>query len=317
MPRPIPRHQVVPLPDDQVSFQIDGRERLRWHFGARYPRPFFYPLIGPSGTPLTRMGHPGDAGHDHHRSIWFAHHQVAGHDFWSDNSKTHIRQKRWLAYQDGDAEAAMAVLTGWYAANGQELIEQELIAAVSNGDDKRLTLPGETLVELQSTFRPTRPPIELGKTNFGFLAVRVAKNIAAYFGGGQISDSEGRQGEPAIFGRAAAWMDYSGPVPGDRTASGGRTEGVTYFDHPANPGHPVHWHVREDGWMGAAVCLDAARTIRREEPLVLRYLLHAHAGPLDPKRAARVASDFAHRPGYRVGRSKIKHVGFEISRVGP
>src|SRR5207247_10605851 len=113
MPGLIPRCQVVPLPDDQVSFEIDGRERLRWHFGSRYPRPFFYPLIGPSGAPLTRMGHPGDAGHDHHRSIWLAHNQVAGQDFWADTSKTRIRQKRWLAYQDADSEAALAVLIGW------------------------------------------------------------------------------------------------------------------------------------------------------------------------------------------------------------
>ncbi len=320
MARSIPRCQVVPLPDDQASFQIDGRERLRWHFGTRYPRPFFYPLIGPTGTPLTRMGHPGDSGHDHHRSIWFAHHDVAGHSFWADGAKTHIRQKRWLAYQDGDAEAAMAVLIGWHGPDGGELLEQELIAVVGDAQAGHLTQPGETLVELQATFRPTAPALELGKTNFGFLAVRMAKTIAAYFGGGQITDSEGRQGEPAIFGRAAAWMDYSGPVPGDRlrgtrAAGGNPTEGITYFDHPANPGHPARWHVREDGWMGAGVCLDAARTLRKEEPLVLRYLLHAHAGPLDAKRSSALAADFGHRPALRVGPAKIKHVGFAIARV--
>jgi hypothetical protein len=312
----IPRCQVVPLPDDQASFEIDGRQRLRWHFGSHYPRPFFYPLVGPSGAPLTRMGHPGDAGHDHHRSIWFAHNQVATQDFWADTSKTRIRQKRWLAYQDGDFEAAMAALIGWHGADGGELMEQELIAAISDGRDTHLTQPGETLVELQCTFRPTAASLELGKTNFGFLAVRVAKSISAHFGGGQITDSEGRQGEPAIFGRAAAWMDYSGPVPGDRTTAGGPVEGITYFDHPANSGHPAKWHVREDGWMGAGVCLEAARTIRKEEPLVLRYLLHAHAGPLDAKRATALAAHFAHQPAFRVSPAKVKHVGFAISRVG-
>jgi hypothetical protein len=315
----ISRCQVIPLPDHQASFQIDGRERLRWHFGAHYPRPFFYPLVGPSGAPLTRMGHPGDSGHDHHRSIWFAHHDMAGQSFWADGGKTHVRQKRWLAYQDGDAEAAMAALIGWHGEGGHELLEQELIAIVSDGRSGHLTLPGETLVELQSTFRPTAASIDLGKTNFGFLAVRVAKTIAAHFGGGKIADSEGRQGEPAIFGRAAAWMDYSGPVPGDRLAgdaTSGPIEGITYFDHPANPGHPAKWHVREDGWMGAGVCLDAARTIRKDEPLVLRYLLHGHGGALDPKRATAVAAEFAHRPAFQVTPAKVKHVGFAIGRVG-
>jgi hypothetical protein len=187
-------------------------------------------------------------------------------------------------------------------------LEQELVATVSDrlGDDHAA---GESFLELQSTFRPTKGPVELGQTNFGFLAIRVAKNISAHFGGGQIRDSEGRQGEPDVFGKSAAWMDYSGPVPG------GATEGITYFDHPANPGYPSKWHVREDGWMGASVCRDAPRTVRREEPLVLRYLLHAHAGPLDAKRAAAVAATFGHQPGFVVRPAKVKHVGFAIERV--
>ena len=82
----IPRCRILPLPDSQTSFQIDGHERLRWHSGESYPRPFFYPLLGPTGSPLTRMGHPGAPNHDHHRSIWFAHHKVLGIDFWSDQT---------------------------------------------------------------------------------------------------------------------------------------------------------------------------------------------------------------------------------------
>ncbi|MGB1817136.1 MAG: DUF6807 family protein, partial [Rubripirellula sp.] len=54
-----PRCQVVPLPQKQVAFVVDGQERLRWHASDDAPRPFFFPLTGPSGLPLTRMGHPG------------------------------------------------------------------------------------------------------------------------------------------------------------------------------------------------------------------------------------------------------------------
>jgi len=63
------RCEVIPQPDHQVAFQVDGVERARWHFGPSYPRPFFYPFPGPSGATLTRMGHPGAPNHDHHRSI--------------------------------------------------------------------------------------------------------------------------------------------------------------------------------------------------------------------------------------------------------
>jgi hypothetical protein len=304
MPFPFPRCQVVPLPDHQVSFAIDSTERLRWHFGPSYPRPFFYPLLGPSGSPLTRMGHPGAPDHDHHRSIWFAHGKVLGIDFWSDRTTARIRQKEWLAYQDGDDEAALAVLLGWYDGHDpKEMLEQQLVAAARPGPD------GETFLELQATFRPAAEALEFGKTNFGFLAVRVAKNLSAHFGGGEITSSEGAKGEPAIFGKPARWMDYSGPVPR------GGSEGLTYFDHPSNPGHPVAWHVREDGWMGASVCLNGPVTTTRRQPLVLRYLLHAHKGPIDAGRAEQVFKQFAASPGYEVVKANVKHQQFAIRRV--
>src|SRR5688572_30634600 len=290
-----PRCQVVPLPDDQVAVEIDGRERLRWHFGERYKRPFFYPFLGPGGASLTRMGHPGAPNHDHHRSIWFGHAKVLGIDFWSENTPARIRQRQWLCYEDGEEEAVMAVQLDWLDGHDpQPLLIQELVAAVRSGPE------GETFLHLQSTLRPTAESLELGQTNFGLLAVRVAKNISAHFGGGELTDSEGRRGEPAIFGQSARWMDYSGPTPGNHK------EGITYFDHPANPRYPTTWHVREDGWMGASLCLREALTISRSQPLVLRYLLHAHWGDLDPARADQIAQQFAATPDYRVVKSTAK-----------
>jgi hypothetical protein len=304
MPYHFPRCQVIPLPDAQVSVQIGGRERLRWHHGSQYSRPFFYPFVGPGGTSLTRIGHPGAPDHDHHRSIWFAHAKVLGIDFWSENTSARIRQRQWLCYEDGDEEALLAVQLDWLDGHDpQELLEQELVAAVRPGPD------GEAFLELQATFRPRAQSLELAQTNFGFLAVRVAKNISAHFGGGELTDSEGRRGEPAIFGKAAAWMDYSGPV-----ASGG-TEGITYFDHPANPHYPTYWHVREDGWMGASLCMQESLIIARAQPLLLRYLLHAHRGDVNPLRANQIAADFAARRGYRVVKSMVKHRQYQIERA--
>jgi hypothetical protein len=301
MPGQFPRCQVLPLPDHQAALVVEGAERTRWHFGPNYARPFFYPLLGPSGLSLTRMGHPGAPNHDHHQSVWFAHNKVLGIDFWGYQSQARIRQKSWLCYTDGDDECAMAVLLGWYDGHDpRELLEQEVVAVLRPGEE------GETLLELQSTFRPVAQSLEFGQTNFGFLAVRVAKHVSAHFGGGELTDSEGRRGEPAIFGQQAVWMDYSGPAPQ------GGSEGITYIDHPGNPGHPTHWHVREDGWMGASVCMHAPRVTSKEAPLVLRYLLHVHRGDVDAARANKVAADFAQRKGYRVEKATVKHQQFEI-----
>lgn len=298
------RCEALPLADHQVSFQIDGAERLRWHFGPNYPRPFFYPLVGPAGKSLTRIGHPGAPNHDHHRSIWFSHAQVLGIDFWSEGKPPRIRQKQWMVYRDGEDEALMAVQLGWFDGHDpKELIEQEVIAVIRPGPDR------ETFVEIQTSLKPTAEMLELGKTNFGLLAVRVAKSISEHFGGGKLTNSEGATGEAAIFGKPARWMDYSGPVTGNTI------EGITYFDHPGNVHYPAPWHVREDGWMSASLCMNGPRVLQRSEPLKLRYLLHAHSGPADASRSNELADKFAAAHGYQVVKSTAKHQQFEVRKV--
>lgn len=310
----VDRCQIIPLPNHQVSMQIDGIEKLRWHFGNQYTRPFFYPFNGPSGTSLTRMGHPGAQNHDHHLSVWLAFNDVNGQSFWSDLAGTQIRQKHWYRYRDGDEEAVMASVTGWYGIEGVEQMQQDVVAALRPLPEK------EHALELQVTMRPAdgMEQVVLGQTNFGFLAVRVSKTISGYFGGGQLTNSEGAEGEPDIFGKSARWMDYSGPVivgtGPDRQVV---TEGITYFDHPANPHYPTKWHVREDGWMGASFCMDEAWTITKDRPLTLRYLLHAHSGPYDADKADRVHKQFASRPGFQIRKPKPgeHHMQFEVERL--
>ena len=103
----------------------------------------------------------------------------------------------------------MASVLGWYDTEGKEIMEQDLVAA---------TIPlenGEHLLEIQITMRPAAGSAEvtLNQTNFGLLAVRVAKTLSNTFGGGQLTSSEGLTGEEAIFGKPARWINYSGPVP--------------------------------------------------------------------------------------------------------
>ena len=81
----IPRMEAIPEPHHQVSFQRDRQEIARLHYAPGLNRPFVYPIIGPSGRTLTRMGHPGDPHtHSHHNSVWISCSDVSGTDFWSD-----------------------------------------------------------------------------------------------------------------------------------------------------------------------------------------------------------------------------------------
>ena len=306
------RCELIPLPNHQVSFQIDGEQRLRWHYDNKYPRPFFYPLSGPTGTSLTRMGHPGAENHDHHRSVWFANHDVDGFTFWADGKGTQIRQKHWYAYEDGDQECIMGCVLGWYDSDGNERMTQDVVAALIPGNR------GEYELELQTEFKPASPQstVVLGKTNFGFLAVRVAKSISEHFGGGKLTDSEGNVGEPNIFGKQAKWMDYSGPVASGN--DGHRDvviEGITYHDHPENPRYPTHWHVRSDGWMGASFGMQEGLELTAKKPLRLRYLLEVHSGAIDSGRANTTHARFGQRHGFVIQRSTRPHRQYEVVRL--
>ncbi len=304
-----PRCEVIPLADHQVSFRVDGIEKTRWHYGSQYKRPFFFPFNGPSGETLTRIGHPGASNHDHHRSVWFAHHKVMGIDFWSENTDSRIEQKMWFEYRDGDDHCAMAVQLDWHDGHDpQPLMQQELIATLRPLENNEWTL------DLQSTFRPLAAELEIQQSHYGFLAVRVAKSIASYFGEGAITGASGAVGEKALFGKENRWMDYSGPVLAT-SSSGERVRvenGITYFDHPDNPHFPAKWHVREDGWMGASACRDEGIITTRMKPLKLRYLLYVHDGKVNPERAEELATEWTKLPENSIQKGSRKHMQFEI-----
>jgi Methane oxygenase PmoA len=309
----IPRCQVIPLADSAFSFEVDGRVVLQWNAAERFRRPFFFPVYGPSQALMTRMGHPGAPDHDHHNSIWFAHYKVLGIDFWSINSTAYIRQLGWQVIRDGNEEAVLAVRLGWFDGHDpQVLLEQELIICVTPDRTTAETTSDSWSVELQSRFIPKADSLEFQQTNFGFLAVRVAKSISAHFGGGTITNNHGQTGEPEIFGKPANWVDYSGPI---RAANSGvQVAGITYFNHPGNPNSPVSWHVREDGWMGAGACLTGPLVASPDAPLMLRYLLHVHAGQVQPDDANQRLERWSKLPAFEVTKSKRKHEAYEVWR---
>ncbi len=305
------RCEVIPIAEHQVSFQIDGVEKFRWNFSDSYPRPYFYPFYGPSGAMLTRMGHPGAPDHDHHQSIWFANNKVNGLDFWGNGKQTRIQQKQWYAYRDGEDEAIMASALDWLDPEGKVVMRQDLIVAI-------LPLPGdEHALEIQTTFKvpDNGVNIRLEQTNFAFLAVRVAKTISARYGSGKLTNSESLVGEKDIFAKRAKWMDYSGLVAaGQGIERQAVEEGITVYDHPTNRNHPTSWHVRDDGWMGAAVNLEEGVLLERHSPLTLRYLIQAHRGRYEAEKAGTVFQDFARRPEFELSKATNSKFQYEVRR---
>jgi hypothetical protein len=281
-PRPVPRMQALPLPHHQVSFQRNGIELTRFHFDPAGKRPFLYPLNGPSGRSLTRMGHPHDpVTHSHHNSLWLSHRDINGLNLWEDGGRGQIWCVRVEKLEDSDEAASVTVLNSWGETNKVLLWERRRMSVV--------TLPrNEWLLVLDVRFEAAKEPVTLGKTPFGLVAVRMAKTIGVNDGGGMIRNSEGGVNETNVFWKRARWVDYSGAIIGRDTI-----EGITFLDHPANPNHPSHFHVRNDGWMGASVTFETALTIATNQPLQLRYGFYVHGGLQEAASLDRRWSEFS------------------------
>ena len=265
--KPIPQMQVTPLPGDRASVERGGQEIAQYYFGKELRRTFLFPIVGPSGKSLTRMGHPRDPnGHSHHNSFWVSHHEVGGVGFWNDQGKGRIVHKRVTRYEDTDEEAIIEVINAWNDEAGKTLVEELRTMRF------RPLEGGQWLLVLDIQLTAPKQAVTIGKTPFGIVGVRMAKSIGVRDGGGTIRNSEGGVNEEGVFWKPARWCDYSGQITPQAK------EGLTLMDHPSNPNHPTKFHVRDDGWMGTCLTFDAPHTLEPGVPLKLRYGLFVHAG---------------------------------------
>ncbi len=290
--------QAIPLPHDEVSFQRDGEEIARFHFAQDQRRPFVFPVIGPSGRSLTRMGHPHDPNtHSHHNSVWFSHQFVGGADFWSDNGGR-ISHHRVLRYEDADDVAFAETENAWLDKEGKPVLHDRRRISVKPLADAEWLL----LLDLQLEARTADVP--LGETPFGMLGVRMAKTIGVLDGGGTIRNSEGGVDEAACFRKPARWMDYIGPIAKDEVrgmkdeAGEPKLQGATssFILHPwssrasrfsiirkiqTTPSHSTATAMA--GWARRLHSLARSR-LKNSEPLRLRYALYVHAGMPSPEK---------------------------------
>ncbi|GIW98277.1 MAG: hypothetical protein KatS3mg111_1610 [Pirellulaceae bacterium] len=311
---PLWRCEVLPLPHQQLQFRIDGRECTRWHWSADAPRPYFWPLNGPSGISLTRMGHPGAANHDHHRSLWFAHQDVLGIDCWTDHTPAMIRQTQRLVLDDGADAARAAWRLHWLDGHDPApLLQQDVVATI-----RPLDTLGAWTLELQCDFLTSAQGVAFRQSNFGILGLRVAKSLSRAFGAGIITGADGGVNEQELFGRPNRWIDYSGPIAVKDNEP--VLEGIAIIDHRQNPGHREHqwacWHVRDDGWFGPSLSRHQDVELVADEVLRCRYLIVVHAGPCPVELLHRLAEGFDQQPAYRVIRSRQPHRQYELTRDG-
>jgi hypothetical protein len=250
-------------PAGWISVQGPDREITQYHFGPStlpHPKPYFYP-INAHGAAVTRgypiENKPGeDRDHPHHTSVYFAHGEVNGKDYWS---KVPITHRRFLEKLSGPVYARIAAENAW----GGDLTELQDIVILNAGPD--------VVMDWTITLKAENAPALLGKTKEGSFAVRLATGLTAK-GGGKMKDALGNDGEPAIRAQAAVWADDYGTVDGQRV-------GVAIMNHPSSWRHPTNWHVRDYGLFAAnAFFVQGEHTLKPAEPITFKYRLYFHGG---------------------------------------
>ncbi len=236
--------QITELPD-RLRIELEGK-LFTEYFYKDVPRPYFYPLMGPGELPMTRnwpMKDVPDEEHDHkhHRSLWFTHGSVNGHDFWSeDKDFGKIVHTGFSEIKSGDQSGVIRSTDKWVTADGTLVCTDERTFRVYAP-----RTPSERIFDYEITLRPAQAELKFGDTKEGSMAVRLAETmrLKGKVGHGHIVNSAGVR-DDQTWGKRAEWCDYYGPVEG-------KTVGIAIFDHPQNPRYPTWWHVRDYGLFAA------------------------------------------------------------------
>lgn len=239
-------------------------------------RPYFKDIHAPGGIQVTRH-HPPREGIDptdhahYHPGLWLAFGDLSGVDSW--RNKARVEHVEFLQAPTVSGNRGSFTVRNRYLHEARIVCEE--ICAYTF-----LVRPSGYLILWDSVFRSERSDFWFGDQEEMGLGVRVATPIMVKSKqGGRILDSAGRRNEKGIWGKQAAWCDYSGPMEGVFA-------GVTVMPDPDNF-RPCWWHTRDYGFMAAnpfgRAAFRAGSTskvpVKAGQSFRLAYGILLHAGP--------------------------------------
>lgn len=297
--------------ETRVDVLVHGKVLTAYHFSppegsGQLPRPFFYPLMAPNGTGLTRgypLEKPGEGGsndHPHHRSFWTALGDVNGADHWSEHPN-----HGWQVHQgiveriEGGVFGRLVCDILWQTHDhAPQLRERRTLTVYDTAGMLRVLdyTTALTALDRDVVIADTKQ----GGKEGGFLSIRVNDALRVKGGSGLLINSRGqRNGE--VWGKPAAWIDNTGT-----------TGGISLLDHPQNPRHPTTWHAREYGLVTANPIglhdFDPESgkrgdlTIAQGETLTMRYRILLHDGKFTPDDITNAYECWSNPPQISVGR---------------
>jgi hypothetical protein len=285
-----------------VVIKIDGKPFTEYHTKAGHS-PAMWPLIGPTGKPVTRSypftapTNDGTKDHPHHQSLWFTHDKVNGHDYWAanknddkDDSGAHIAHREFVDVSSTGATARIVTKNDWMDGDKRICADQRTIVFGKGNGDSRW-------IDFTITINATDGDVTFGDTKEGTFALRVADSMRVEAKkGGHIVNSDGKE-DAAAWSLPAKWVDYTGPVDGE-------TVGIAIMSHPKSFRPLPRWHVRTYGLFAANPFFQkdvhdpesvkqGEYTLKNGDSITLRYRVLLHRGKTNPTEIDEAFREFA------------------------
>ena len=275
-----------------IDVMVAGQPFTTFYFDPKVAKPYFQPLRSARGTVVTRgfpveNTVPPEHLHDrslepHQRPMYFGHGNVDAVDFWgeavfskwSDDAAFGRTVFRKLEEMRSGADSGSLRADFDLVDPKERVIGEETQAYTFRGDEQSRTIDCEFIIHATR-----RAPVVMGDTKEGTFAIRVVEALNSP--PGHMVNSNGAEGEKAIWGKRADWVDYYGKVAEEEL-------GIAIFDSPKSFRHPTTWHARGYGLFAVNpfgirefthdTNQDGSWTIPQGESLAFRYRVLIHHG---------------------------------------
>lgn len=297
--------------EKQIEVTIGGKPFTTYYFDEAVAKPYLMPLRSAQGTIVTRgypVGNEVPPGSErdksfepHQRPLYFAHGNIDSLDFWGEEVfakyfSDHGKQdygRMVLEKIDETRGGDSGVIKAEFSLQGPggRVIGDETQAFTFRGDDHT------RIIDCEFTVRATHGPLTFGDSKEGTFGIRVAKELDSP--PAHMVNSQGAEGEKAIWGKRADWVDYDGKVEGEDL-------GIAVLDHPKSFRHPTTWHARGYGLFAANPFglrdftrdpnQDGSWTIPERKSLTFRYRVVIHHGDYKTANIAEAYQKYAAEP---------------------
>jgi hypothetical protein len=292
---------------NEVEVLIGGQAFTTYHFSADVAKPYFQPLRSAQGTIVTRgfpNGNTVPPEHlkdrslePHQRPMFFGHGNIDGIDFWGEavfprySDDTVFGRAIFRKMEEATSGAESGTLRADFELSGPDgrVIADEIQSYVFGGDASTRWIDCEIILVANHG-----ADLTLGDTKEGTFGIRLAPELNSP--PGYMVNSEGAEGEKAIWGKRADWVNFDGTVAGEEL-------GIALFDSPRSFRHPTYWHARGYGLLAANPFgwrefyrdpeKDGSWTVQQHKELKFRYRVFIHHGDYKQAGVAAAYQEYA------------------------